>query len=612
VGPLEPTPWSGLAATVPGAPTIGVATATSAAATVTWTPPASDGGAPITGYTVTALDSAGAPAGTVTVAGNLASGTITGLTSGQTYDLKVAASNVLGTGPASGLATVVILARAAPGAPTIGLATAGNASASVGWTPPTSDGGSAITGYTVIAVDGAGVTAATATATAAATSATVTGLTNGQSYQLQVQATNAVGTGPLSGLSTAVTPATVPDAPTIGTATRGNGSVVVTWAAPASDGGSAITGYLVQVVDATTHAQVGALQPAAVGATSLTVTGLLNGSTVTTQVQAINAAGAGPFSAPSNPVTPATVPGAPTIGIAAAGNTSAIVTWIAPISDGGSAITGYTIIAVNAAGTTAATATATGTANAAIILGLTSGQSYQFQVFATNAVGAGALSVPSTPVTLAPPAPPVPPVVLATVPSAPLIGLVTRGNASAVVRFTAPANGGSAITGFSVRVVNAANAQVGALRPAAAGATSLTVTGLVNGTAVRFQVQASNAVGTGALSALSAAVTPATVPGAPRIGTASPGAAGGALTAVARWTAPVSTGGSAINGYVVTAMRMNANGTVARQTSSAVQPAGARSLTMALPAGNYRFVVRARNIVGLGALTARSNLVRAR
>jgi hypothetical protein len=59
-----------------------------------------------------------------------------------------------------------------------------------------------------------------------------------------------------------------------------------------------------------------------------------------------------------------------------------------------------------------------------------------------------------------------------------------------------------------VRVVNAANVQVGALRTAAAGATSLTVTGLTTGTAVSFQVRANNAVGSGSYSSLSNAVTP--------------------------------------------------------------------------------------------------------
>src|SRR5262249_29662780 len=102
------------------------------------------------------------------------------------------------------------------------------------------------------------------------------------------------------------------------------------------------------------------------------------------------------------------------------------------------------------------------------------------------------------------------------------------------VQWTPPAsNGGSPITGYLVRVLDSAGAQVGALRPAAATATSLAVTGLTNGSGYRFQVAAANAVGTGPNSALSAVVVPATVPGAPLIATAAPGTAGGAVTPTA-------------------------------------------------------------------------------
>ncbi|NUR05768.1 MAG: choice-of-anchor D domain-containing protein [Nocardioidaceae bacterium] len=204
---------------------------------------------------------------------------------------------------------------------------------------------------------------------------------------------------------------------------------------------------------------------------------------------------------------------------------------------------------------------------------------------------------------------------VAVVPGAPTIGAVTRGNASATVNWTAPASdGGSAITGYSVRVVDAAtNAQVGVLRPAGAAATSLVVTGLTNGTSYRFQVRADNAIGSGAFSALSAAVTPATTPGAPVIGNAANGANGGAITATARWTPPASNGGSAITGYVVRALRMSGAGagaTVLGTTVSATQPAGARTLSMTLPqTGTYRFTVQAVNAVGPGPQSARSNAV---
>ncbi|MDQ1537802.1 MAG: hypothetical protein QOE58_2195, partial [Actinomycetota bacterium] len=198
-----------------------------------------------------------------------------------------------------------------------------------------------------------------------------------------------------------------------------------------------------------------------------------------------------------------------------------------------------------------------------------------------------------------------------TAPSAPGIGTPSGGNASALARWTTPAStGGSPVTGYSVKVVNATtHAQIGALRPASAGVRSTTVIGLVNGTAVRFQVQARNTTGAGAFSALSAAVTPMKVPGAPVIGRAGPGAPGGPVNALARWTPPVSNGGSAINGYLVNALRMNAAGAVVATVSSPVQAASARLLLMNLPKGSYRFRVRARNGVALGPSSVPSNLV---
>jgi hypothetical protein len=199
---------------------------------------------------------------------------------------------------------------------------------------------------------------------------------------------------------------------------------------------------------------------------------------------------------------------------------------------------------------------------------------------------------------------------VAAVPGAPTIGTASFGNASATVRWTAPStDGGSAITGYQVRVIDTAGAQIGALRPAGATATSLTVTGLTNGASYRFQVAATNAVGTGPNSALSAAVIPATVPGAPVIDTASSGVAGGTITARANWNPPTSNGGSAVTGYVVRALRMSATGTVLATTKSASQPSTARALTMTLQTGNYRFTVQAINKAGSGPQSARSNQV---
>src|SRR5262249_51795062 len=187
------------------------------------------------------------------------------------------------------------------------------------------------------------------------------------------------------------------------------------------------------------------------------------------------------------------------------------------------------------------------------------------------------------------------------------------GSAAGTVRWTAPSDdGGSTITGYLVRVLDSAGAQVGALHPADATATSLVVTGLTNGASYQFQVAATNAAGTGPNSALSTVVMPATVPGAPLIASAASGAVGGTITATARWNPPASNGGAAVTGDVVRALRLSTTGTVLAAATSPVQAGSARQLTMTLPTGNYRFTVQASNKAGTGPQSARSNLVTAR
>ena len=116
----------------------------------------------------------------------------------------------------------------APDAPTSIVAVGGNGEATITFIAPVNTGGGAITSYTVTSSPG-GITA-----TGGTSPIVITGLTNGTTYTFTVTATNDVGTGSSSATSNSVVPATTPDAPTIGTATHGNGQVTVTFSAPAS------------------------------------------------------------------------------------------------------------------------------------------------------------------------------------------------------------------------------------------------------------------------------------------------------------------------------------------------------------------------------------------
>jgi hypothetical protein len=179
-----------------------------------------------------------------------------------------------------------------PGAPTLTSATAGDTVVDLAWTPPASDGGSAVAVYNVYRGTSSGGETPLATGVSGTTYHD-TAVTNDTTYFYEVTAVNAIGEGPLSNERSA-TPSTaaVPGAPSLsGTALRGGG-VRLTWAVP-SDGGSPITGY--KIYRGTKSG--GETLQAIVG----TVTSYTDGSTrknVTYwyYVKAVNAVGDGPAS----------------------------------------------------------------------------------------------------------------------------------------------------------------------------------------------------------------------------------------------------------------------------------------------------------------------------
>ena len=179
-----------------------------------------------------------------------------------------------------------------PDAPTNIQATAGNAQATITFSSPANNGGSPITGYIVTVNPG------NRTVSGSASPITVTGLTNGVAHTFTVRATNAAGNGPQSAAT--ATPMTVPGAPTNVQATAGNGLATVTFVAPASNGGSPITGYIVTVNPGS--------RTVSGNASPITITGLTNGVAHTFTVRATNAAGNGPQSAAAT-ATPTVPPG---------------------------------------------------------------------------------------------------------------------------------------------------------------------------------------------------------------------------------------------------------------------------------------------------------------
>ena len=606
--------------TVPGAPIIGTASALDGQAVVNFSAPASDGGSAITSYQVTS-----SPGGITASGANSPIG-VAGLTNGTSYTFTVQAINAVGTSSPSAPSNSVVpkanqtISFNNPGAQSFGTAPTLTATASSGLTPVFS---STTTGVCTITASG-----------------TLTFVTTGNcSIDADQPGDSSYNAAPTVTQSFTVN-AVVPGAPTSVNAVASDASATVSFSAPVSTGGAAISSY-------TVTSSPGGLTASGAGS-PLTVSGLSNGTDYSFTVSASNTAGTGPTSSPSNTVTPkasqsisfsnpgaqsfgttptltatassgltpvfsssttgvctitasgtltfvttgncsidadqpgdssynaaptvtqsftvnAVVPGAPTSVNAVASDASATVSFSAPVSTGGAAISSYTVTSSPGG------LTASGAGSPLTVSGLSNGTGYSFTVSASNIAGTGPASSPSNTVT---------------------------PKANQTISFNNP--GAQSFGSAPTLTATASSGLTPVFSSNSTGVCTITTTGTLSfvsaGSCSINADQAGDSGYNAAPTVTQSFTVNAVVPGAPT----SVSAVASDASATVSFSAPASTGGAAISSYTVTS---SPGGLTASGTGSPLTVSGLSNGT------DYSFIVSASNIAGTGPASSPSNTV---
>ncbi|WBU37748.1 fibronectin type III domain-containing protein [Homoserinibacter sp. YIM 151385] len=443
---------------------------------LSWDAPQDAGNGGMITYRIVVAEVGGDPIATYWTGGRQA--LIDSLDNAKRYRVEIVAMNAQGGGfgPPESL---VVDPPAAPSAPREPVVEGSDGAIAVSWGAPASDGGSPILGYEASIRGGDW---------RQVTSPLVVDGVNGEPIEVLVRARNRARHG--SSLAVSGTPRTVPGAPEVRDLVPQDGAMELEWSAPASDGGAAITGYVVE------HRAMGesrwtASAPSPASARSARVTGLENGVRYEIRVLARNGAGDG---RPSGiwSTKPLSAPGAPRLELAGQGDGTIELRWRAPALDGGSPVTGWTL-EVRAADEASWRAHAAygSAARTATVQGLRAGTDYLLRLRAVNEAGAGAASeAVEARVAAAAGAP-------AALAARPLDGALA-------LSWEAPAqDGGSPVTGYEIAwtAPGLPRSEVQTVT-----GTSARIEGLANGTPVTVRVSAVTAAGRG--EAASVVATP--------------------------------------------------------------------------------------------------------
>ncbi len=565
---------------------------------LTWNAPLDEGSSAIIGYLIEESTDAGDTWSTL-VSDTRSTATRyrhTGLTADTTLHYRVSAINSYDTGGPSNVASATTEERV-PNAPRRLTARArGTSSIELDWTAPSSAGTAPVTGYRieVSPTGNSRWTVLEADTDSRATEYTHTGLDPGTTRYYRVSAISRVGRGDPSNVASATTEANPPGAPTrlraVPSGLGGTSQLFLTWTHPSSDGGSSITGYRIEMSPNGSTGWTVIVATTGSAATTYLHGGLQPGTTRFYRIAAINAEGRGGYSNVARGATNAGRPGQPrSLRARADGPRSITITWQAPLNDGGTRVTGYSIrvrgpqdgrwiVVRRNTGSTATTFTHTN---------LQPVTAYRYQVAAINSVGTGDWSVEAGTSTHP------------DVPSAPF-NLTARpiGTSQIDLSWQAPRNNnGAPVLGYRVEASSDGGRTWRIIRSNTNSTTrSYSHRGLQPASTRHYRVYGINAAGLGAASNVARATTAATVPGVPRDLTAD--AAGTSQIDLA-WEEPATDGGAEITGYRIEVSEdrgANWQNLVANTRSARTT----YSHTGLAPATTRHYRVSAINRVGIG------------